>query len=183
VDLPLFDAGVVEDAGTQDAGTKEDAGVAPFTLTSTVLTDGGVFPVRYTCADTTTTGRVSPPFAWTPVTNAQSYAMVMTDTSINLVHWIIWDIPATTLALPEGVQNVALPPTPAGARQTTSYDSTTYGYRGPCPPNPHVYRFELHALEVAALPGVTTASTRAQVSAALALHVLETTSLSASWGP
>lgn len=181
MELPLLDAGEPEDAGT-DEGTLDAGTVAP-ALTSTVLTDGGVFPVRYTCADAATTGRLSPPLAWTPVVNARSYALVMTDTSINLVHWILWDLPPSTLSVPEGVPNVALPPMPSGAKQTTSYDSTTFGYRGPCPPSPHVYRFDLHALDVASLPGVTTASSRAQVQAALTPHVLGTTSLSASWGP
>jgi hypothetical protein len=176
IDLPL-----IEDAGTDAGMIIEDAGTPM--LTSPVLTDGGIFPTRYTCADTTTTGRVSPPFTWSPIPNAQSYAMVMTDTSINLVHWIIWDIAPTTLSLPEGVQNVALPSVPPGAKQTTSYDSTTYGYRGPCPPSPHVYRFDLLALDVTSLSGVTTSSSRAQVQAALTPHVLETLSLSSSWGP
>ncbi len=187
MDLPLIEDGGVDagmDAGViiEDAGSTEDAGTIPM-LSSTVLTDGGVFPTRYTCGDTTTTGRVSPPFNWTQTPNAQSYAMVMTDTSINLVHWIIWDISPTTLSLPEGVANVPLPAMPSGAKQTTSYDSTTYGYRGPCPPSPHVYRFDLFALDVAALPGVATSSTRAEVKAALTPHVLETLSLSSSWGP
>ncbi len=178
---PAPDAGEVEDAGALiDAGTP-DAG--PAMLTSPVLTDGGIFPVRYTCTDTTTAGRVSPPLEWTAIPNARSYALVMTDTSINLIHWVLWDVDANTLGLAEGVANVALPPSPAGAKQTTSYDGATFGYRGPCPPSLHVYRFELHALDVATLPGVSTASTRAQVQAALAAHVLETASLTSSYGP
>jgi Raf kinase inhibitor-like YbhB/YbcL family protein len=107
----------------------------------------------------------------------------MTDTSINLIHWIIWDLPASTFALPEGVPNIAQPPSPAGAKQTTSYDQSTYGYRGPCPPVAHEYRFVLYGLDVATLPGVTTASTRAQVEAALTAHVLETAALSSSFAP
>ncbi len=180
---PAPDAGEVEDAGTLiDAGTP-DAGTRPATLSSTVLTDGGTFPIRYTCTDTTTAGRVSPPLAWTAVPNARSYALVMTDTSINLIHWVLWDVDANTLQLAEGVANVAQPPSPAGAKQTTSYDGVTFGYRGPCPPSPHVYRFELHALDVATLPGVSTSSTRTQLQTALTAHVLETASFTSSYGP
>ena len=186
---PAPDAGEVEDAGTTitiDAGTDAgtpDAGTGPATLSSTVLTDGGTFPVRYTCTDTTTAGLVSPPLAWTAIPNARSYALVMTDTSINLIHWVLWDIDPTTLQLAEGVSNVSQPPSPAGAKQTTSYDGVTFGYRGPCPPSPHVYRIELHGLDVATLPGVSTSSTRAQVQAALTAHVLETASFTSSYGP
>ena len=107
----------------------------------------------------------------------------MTDTSNNLIHWVIWDIPATASSLPEGVPNVGAPSTPAGAKQTTSYDNATFGYRGPCPPTPHVYRFVLSALDVATLPGVTTASTRAQVQAVITTHQTASTSLIGSYGP
>ncbi|MDP2275597.1 MAG: YbhB/YbcL family Raf kinase inhibitor-like protein [Archangium sp.] len=180
---PAPDAGEVEDAGTTIDGGPPDAGTGPATLSSAVLTDGGTFAVRYTCTDATTTGRVSPPLTWTAIPNARSYALVMTDTSINLIHWVLWDVDATTLQLAEGVSNVAQPPSPAGAKQTTSYDGLTFGYRGPCPPSPHVYRFELHGLDVATLPGVSTTSTRAQVQAALTAHVIETVALTSSYGP
>jgi Raf kinase inhibitor-like YbhB/YbcL family protein len=178
-DAPLInDAGVPEDAGSTDAGTP-DAG--PPILISSVLTDGGVFPIRYTCTDTATMGRISPPLEWTAIPDAGSYALVMTDTSINLIHWVIWDV--TALGLAEGVSNVAFPPSPAGAKQTTSYDSVTFGYRGPCPPSPHVYRFVLYGLDTATLPGVSTNSSRAQVQAAIDAHSLGTAALSASYGP
>jgi Raf kinase inhibitor-like YbhB/YbcL family protein len=107
----------------------------------------------------------------------------MTDTSINLVHWVIWDIDGAGTGLPEGVPNVAEPPTPAGARQTTSYDNTTYGYRGPCPPSLHGYRFDVSALDVATLPGVSPTSSRAQVTAAIAAHAIDQATLAGQYGP
>jgi Raf kinase inhibitor-like YbhB/YbcL family protein len=170
----------VPDAGG-DAGIETiDAG---FALSSPALDAGGTFPVRYTCNDGMTAGRVSLPLAWTRSPLARSYAVVMTDTSINLVHWVIWDIDAAATGLPEGIANVAEPPTPAGARQTTSYDNTTYGYRGPCPPSLHVYRFELSALDVSTLPGVTPTSPRAVVTAAIAAHTIDQATLPGQYGP
>jgi len=169
--MPADDAGTVEaDAGSVDAGPidagQPDAG-APM-LTSTAFLDGGTIAPRHTCAGM----NLSVPLAWTAFPAAQSYAVTLTDTNNNLLHWILWDLSPATLSLPEGVPNVALPASPAGAKQTLSYDGATYGYLGPCPPAPHVYRFDLFALDVATLPGVTTASTRAQVKAAMTSHVV-----------
>ncbi len=124
---------------------------------------------------------LSAPLAWTAITSAQSYAVVMTDTSINLIHWVIWDIPSSALSLPEGVPNVALP---SSGKQTKSYDGATFGYLGPCPPSTHVYRFELFALDAVTLPQVTTASSRAQVKAAITSHQLGAAQeLTASYTP
>jgi Raf kinase inhibitor-like YbhB/YbcL family protein len=184
-DNGLADAGV-PDAGASDAGPADagaiDAG-DPLILSSSALTDGGAVPVRYTCTDTTTNGHVSPPFGWTADSSAASFALVMTDTSINLIHWVIWDIPSAALALPEGVENAALPMMPSGAKQTKSYDGATYGYLGPCPPSTHVYRFELFALDAGSLPSVTTASTRTQLKAAIDAHSSASAAVLVSYGP
>ena len=163
VDAGTIDAGQF-DAGQFDAG-QVDAGSLPVALTSTAFTDGGVIPARHSCGGM----NLSVPLSWAAIPSAQSYAVVMTDTSINLIHWVIWDIPSSTLALPEGVPNVALPPS---GKQTTSYDGATFGYLGPCPPSMHLYRFELFGLDATALPGVTTASSRAQLKAAITAHQL-----------
>ncbi len=152
-------------------------------LTSVALAEGATIPVRYTCADAATTGHISLPVTWAASSTAQSYALVMTDMTINLIHWVIWDIPATSLGLPEGIPNLANPGTPAGAKQTTSYDNVTFGYRGPCPPASHVYRFTVSALNVVTLPGITTASSRAQVQSVIAAHLVESASLSGHYGP
>src|SRR4051794_23168571 len=51
---------------------------------------------------------ISPPLAWRGVEGARSYALVMEDsdaTSVKpFVHWVAWNIPADTTALPEGLQ-------------------------------------------------------------------------------
>jgi Raf kinase inhibitor-like YbhB/YbcL family protein len=183
-EAPPPDAGAVvepPDAGLADAG-QPDAGTA-FVLTSPALAQGAAFPVRYTCNDAMTAGRVSLPLSWTASDGARSYAVVMTDTSINLIHWVIWDIPGAVLELTEGIANVATPQSPPGAKQTHSYDGVTFGYRGPCPPAQHVYRFEVSALDVDALPAVTPASTRDQVDTAIAAHRLTSATLSGVYGP
>lgn len=175
--MPFEDAGVLE-VETNDAGAV-DAG-ASICLTSTAFSDGGTIPVRHACAGM----NLSVPLAWSAIPTAQSYAVVMTDATNNLLHWVIWDIPSSTLSLPEGTAKLAQPPIPAGARQVLSYDGSTYGYLGPCPPVTHVYRFELFGLEVATLPGVSTTSTRAQVKTAIAAHAVSgTQALEGSYTP
>ncbi len=90
------------------------------------------------------------------------WAVVLTDLSIDggFVHSVIWDIPGDVAALPEGVEKVAEPAEPAGAKQTLAFDEETRGYRGPCPPEEHTYEFALYALGENPLAGVTLDSTR-----------------------
>jgi Raf kinase inhibitor-like YbhB/YbcL family protein len=115
-----------------------------FTLTSPDLADGAAFAAANTCdgADT------SPALAWTGVA-APGYAVVLTDQSIDLVHWIIDDIAGTSL--PAGVDKSAQPGNVPGAHQAASFDGTTFGYRGPCPPAKHTYQFVVYALDTAAV--------------------------------
>ena len=115
-----------------------------FTVTSTDLADGGTFAAANTCdgAD------VSPALAWSGVT-APSYAVVLTDQSIDLVHWIIDDI--TTTSIPAGVDKAEQPADVPGAHQSLSFDGTTFGYRGPCPPAKHTYQLAVYAIDVASL--------------------------------
>jgi Raf kinase inhibitor-like YbhB/YbcL family protein len=109
--------------------------------------------------------------------------VILTDQSNSLLHWVIWDIPSNATGLPEGVEKVAQPSMPAGAKQAKSYDGATYGYLGPCPPSTHTYQFVVHALDVATLPGVTVASTRAEVATVVAAHDLGTAALSGTYTP
>ena len=61
-------------------------------------------------------------------------------------HWVLFDLPAHTTALPEGVSKVN--EVSGGGRQGVN-DFRKIGYGGPCPPpgNPHRYFFKLYALD------------------------------------
>lgn len=150
------------------------------TLTSTGFTEGTVIPDKYSCAGQ----NVSPDLSWTAgPAGTQSYAIVFTDKSNNLIHWVIWDIPPATSSLPEHVENAANPATPAGAKQAESYDGQTFGYLGPCPGNTHTYEFVAYAVDVAALPNVTTASSRNEVETEILAHDLASAALSGTFTP
>jgi len=166
----------VSDAVDNDASAS-DAGA--LTLTSTVLTEGGVIPDVYSCHG----DNISPPLAWSGGAAAPAYAVVFEDLSNPLIHSIIYDIPGDVDSLPEGVENVAEPSVPAGAKQTLGYDESTRGYLGPCPGSTHTYRFRLHAVDAAQLPGVTLDSSREEVAAAIEEHSIETADLTATFTP
>ncbi len=133
-----------------------------------------MFPAVNTCAGADT----SPELDWTagPAT-AKAYALVLTDMANNLVHWVLWDIPVATQSLPAMLPNTPMLTTPAGARQVAVQGT---GYTGPCPSgNVHTYQFDLHAVDVAMLPGVAANATSAQVKALVMMHSLGKASLSA----
>lgn len=162
-------------------GSTSTGSMEAFALTSTGITEGMAIPGKYAC---TTGGDGSPDLSWTagpPLT--LSYAVVLTDKTNNLLHWVIWDIPGGTTSLPAGVENKANPAIPAGSKQAKSFDNKTFGYRGPCPPSKHTYEFAVFALDVATLPNVTTASTRAEVDAEILKHDLASTTLTGTFTP
>ncbi len=162
------------------ASSSGSGGMGTFALTSSGFTEGMPIPAKYACAG----ANGSPDFSWTPgPTGTLSYAMVLTDKSNNLIHWVIWDIPAATTSLPADLEKKANPAIPAGAKQAKAYDNQTFGYLGPCPPAVHTYEFAVFALDIAALPNVTTASTRKQVDAEIFNHDLGSATLTGTYTP
>jgi hypothetical protein len=130
-----------------------------FELTSSSFQPGSAIPRQHACdgAD------VSPALAWSdPPPGTASFALVCDDPDAPVgtwVHWVLYEVPATTRQLPEGV-----PPEPLlkdGSRQGTN-DFKKIGYGGPCPPpgKPHRYFFKLYALDanLRLAPGLTKAA-------------------------
>ncbi|MES1178503.1 MAG: YbhB/YbcL family Raf kinase inhibitor-like protein [Myxococcales bacterium] len=170
-------AGAAGGAGGSSAGAAGQAGgsSAGFALTSAKLSAGTAFAADFTCAG----ADHSPPLAWTAgPSGTLSYALVLQDTNNMLNHWVLWDIPPATSSLSESLATTATLTTPAGAKQIAFQGN---GYMGPCPSGMlHTYVFTLYALDVAMLPGVTAASTTANVAAAIQMHDLASAALSAT---
>jgi Raf kinase inhibitor-like YbhB/YbcL family protein len=177
------DARVVEpdtapaDTAFPDASAMSiDAPVAdgPFAISSPVVKAGGTIPKMYMCRNE----NVSPPLDWTPgPAGTKSYAVTMIHTPS--WHWVLWDIPVTTLSLPMGVATVAEPPVPAGSKQNRpNIDcahipcATWYGHTGPCPNTSSTYDYAVWALDVEKLPGVTTAMTSKQITDVIKAHMV-----------
>jgi len=165
-------------AGAQRGGGRGRGGVQLMTLTAP-WAPGAEIPLKYTQAG----GDISPALSWDNVPEtAVSFALIVHDVSAaagqgtdDVLHWMVWNIPAAARSLPEGVPQGAQ--MADGSRQISV---TGPNYRGPGAPASgpaHVYLFELYALDsmidVPALgpAGATVPQTRAAVMAAMATHV------------
>jgi Raf kinase inhibitor-like YbhB/YbcL family protein len=74
-----------------------------FSLKTTAFAVGGEIPKKYTCDGTD----VSPALNWNDApAGTQSFALIADDPDAPVgtwTHWIIWNIPAKSVGLPEGV--------------------------------------------------------------------------------
>lgn len=119
---------------------------------------------------------VSPQLRWDPVPGAKSYALVMEDPDARpvtpFVHWLAWNIPASTTQLPEGLQEQLRLTAPEGVLQGTGTRGSP-GYYGPRPPvmdPPHRYHFQVFALD--RMLDLPPGADRDQLLAAMRGHVL-----------
>ena len=151
-------------------------GVQVMKLETPAWPDGGQIPAKYTQVG----DEVSPPLTWSSVPDGvASFVLIAHDLDAaagngteDLLHWMLWNIPAAATGIGEAVpQGSQLPD---GTRQMSA---TGPYYRGPGAPArgpAHHYVFELFALdapiEVPAL-GASPAQTRAAVTAEMAGHV------------
>ncbi len=146
--------------GRGGGGGAPAAAAAPMTLTTTGWMDGAVIPNKYTQAAPMA---VSPDLKWANVpAGTQSFVLHFHDpdvsknnTTADQVHWLVWNIPATSTGFSEN-QPMG-PQLPDGSRQISASGST---YRGPGAPanGPyHHYTFEIYALDIKldSIPAVT----------------------------
>jgi Raf kinase inhibitor-like YbhB/YbcL family protein len=165
-----------------------EAGPGVFELTSpsydSLWPDGGggdggpTIPVDDTCAYKDAGGYgVFPGLDWSGAPAAtMSYAIVFHDLTNMFFHWAIWDIPAATTSLPEGLAAGKMLAMPAGAMQW-SFMGPDGEFTGPCPSGAlHVYRFDIFALGTATLQ-VNAGANATDVYTAAAKAALATTSL------
>ena len=150
--------------------------VQVMTLTSSAWPDGGTIPAKYTQAGED----MSPPLQWSGAPEGVlSYALVVHDADAaigngtdDLLHWMLWNIPAAVTVLHEHAPSMAQ--LPDGTRQISA---TGPSYRGPgaAASGPaHHYVFELFALDaVLDVPsvGASPPATRTAVVAAMAGHI------------
>ena len=124
---------------------------------------------------------VTPQLSWTPgPPGTLSYAVVTKDLSANnLIHWAIYDIPATVTSLPEGIPDGYQVTDPAGAKQAEIQGSGWYGYFGPCSASSvNTYQWTVHALPSETLPDVDMSTPEVNVVMAIEGASLASASLS-----
>jgi Raf kinase inhibitor-like YbhB/YbcL family protein len=155
VQLVCFGSGTLGKARTMD-------------LTSADFASGWI-PDEFTCHG----AGISPPLAWSaPPAGTRSFALIITDPDApgrTFTHWTLYDLPAETQALAEGLP--AQGQLANGARQGRN-DFGRIGYGGPCPPggSAHHYVFALYALD--AKLNLPPGATRTQIKSAMQGHVL-----------
>jgi Raf kinase inhibitor-like YbhB/YbcL family protein len=146
-------------------------------LSSPAFTDGATLPDKYAQLSQKNPA-ISPPFSWTGAPEGtQSFVMLMRDEEYApgknfapYYHWIIFNIPATTTSLPEGV------PAEKHLADGTVQPQTArgVGYIGPGAPangQPHHYTYSLFALDTKLDLGPD--ATIADVSKAMDGHILD----------
>jgi Raf kinase inhibitor-like YbhB/YbcL family protein len=143
---------------------------AKFQLTSSSFAADSGIPAKYTCDG----AGVSPALVWTePPAGTQSFALVVDDPDVpkkTVIHWLLYDLPAATRALPEGVPTKAK--LPDGSRQGKN-DPGKIGYTGPCPQQggaAHHYFFKLYALDYQT--GLKPKAKGSEVEQAIKGHIL-----------
>ncbi len=150
--------------------------VEVLTLSSTAWPDGGMIPAKHSQAG----DEVSPPFSWgAGPEGTVSFVLIAHDIDAaigngtdDILHWMLWNVPASARGLTEGQPQGNQ--WPDGTRQISS--SGPY-FRGPgaaAAGPPHHYVFELYALDTMIdVPAVGSSppQTRAAVTAAMAGHI------------
>ncbi len=144
-------------------------------LRSSAFEPDAPIPARHTCDGSD----LSPPLAWSGAPpETRSFALIVDDPDAPdpdapkriWVHWLLYNMPAAQLSLPEGAGNHDM--APAGEHART--DANRLGYHGPCPPvGRHRYFFRLAALD-SPLPALGPRARRADLERAMEGHVVAT---------
>ncbi len=135
------------------------------TLTSSAFPKGAAIPKRHSCDG----GDFSPPLAWSGApARTRSFAVVVDDPDASgFTHWLLFNIPASTTSLSDGLKPGSLP---TGAAEGAN-DFGSVGYRGPCPPSgTHRYSHRVYALDLASLSPPP--PTKERFEASVKSHVL-----------
>ena len=154
-----------------------------FELTSPAFQASAPIPKKYTCDGKD----VSPPLEWKNApAGTVGVALIMEDPDAPAgvwIHWILYDAPAKSAALHEGLPRTAS--LADGTKQGSSWgvdEFETVGYRGPCPPpgKPHRYVFRAYAL--GSRTGLVPRATKEQLLEAIEGKVLAQAELVGLYG-
>jgi Raf kinase inhibitor-like YbhB/YbcL family protein len=166
--VALAAAGLVSCSRSSLNQTGEKGKTMQLKITSSAFTEGGMIPKQQAYDDR----NASPPLAWgEPPAGTKSLALICDDPDAPVgtwVHWVLFNIPATTCELPASVapeKTLGL-----GERQGKN-DYGQIGYGGPCPPSgTHRYFFKLYALDTSL--SLEAGATKAQLEQAMQGHIL-----------
>jgi Raf kinase inhibitor-like YbhB/YbcL family protein len=173
VGLTLFLGGVSHTPAVRAQGEPD----MTLTLSSKSFDANESIPTRFTCEGTD----VSPQLAWSGLPEGTVSLVLIVDDpdapdprapQMTWVHWVLFNIPAGSSELPEGVPSSWLP---AGTLEGLN-DWRRTGYGGPCPPiGRHRYFFKLYALDTELQD--LSRPTKAQLERAMAGYILDSVEL------
>jgi Raf kinase inhibitor-like YbhB/YbcL family protein len=151
----------------------EFSSAAPIRIESAAFVPGGRIPERFAKADT----NISPPLAWTAGhEGTREFLIVCEDPDAPrlepYIHWILFQIPAEVLELPEGIPAHAAPKFNGKEARQAKNSAGTVGYSGPHPPQGHGihhYHFQIFALDRAV--SLSEAPSRQELLSAVRGHV------------
>jgi Raf kinase inhibitor-like YbhB/YbcL family protein len=130
-----------------DSAAATEGGSESMEIQSNAFKNGETIPKKYTCE----AEDVSPQLSWTPAPEGtKTLALICDDPDAPVgtwVHWVLFNIPADTTELPEGVPDGDQV---LGGAIHGRNDFGNLGYGGPCPPPgpAHRYFFKLYALDI-----------------------------------
>jgi Raf kinase inhibitor-like YbhB/YbcL family protein len=154
-----------------------------FHLSSPTFTEGATLPDSTVLNGLDCHGpNISPALQWSGApAGTKSFALILDDYEARggdgFIHWVAYDIPATTTSLPENAG--AGEPDIAGGGKHAYNDFLRRRYDGPCPPEgpPHKYRFTLFALDLPSIDDAGTPMTWRKLRFIIKGHVLAQASL------
>jgi Raf kinase inhibitor-like YbhB/YbcL family protein len=147
-------------------------------LTSDAFRRGGKIPKKFTGEG----AEVSPTLKWSGVPkNTKSFALICEDPDAPVrpgkdhpfIHWLVYNIPNSVSALPEGLDQISHLELPVFLDQGIN-SFGKIGYGGPMPPEGHGvhhYHFKLYALDVEA--GIPEKLTLEALKKYIQPHILE----------
>lgn len=140
--------------------------IESLTVTSKAFGSKGAIPIDYSCDGS----NKSPPLTWSaPPEKTQSIAIVVEDPDAPggvYTHWILYDIPPSTLSLAEGFDPVSV-----NARLGTN-DARNVGYDGPCPPRREIHQYVFRVFAVDKMLNLREGISHDQLYDALHGHLL-----------
>jgi len=126
--------------------TKQEDIMENISISAEGFSDGTTITDVYTCKGKD----ISPSLSWKGIpAGTKSIALIMDDPDApggTFVHWVLYNVPAQTQKLPEGIPHDKI--LADGSMQGMT-DFGRPGYGGPCPPpgKPHRYYFKVYALD------------------------------------
>src|SRR5574341_928646 len=147
----------------------EEVTMQNISITTEAFRNGDAIPAEYTCDGSDK----SPALSWSGIpAGTKSIALIMDDPDAprgTFVHWVLFNIPAETKKLPEGVPG-SKTLSDGSCHGITDFGKAGYG--GPCPPpgKPHRYFFKVYALDKKL--NLPAGASKKQVEDAMKGHIL-----------